>query len=206
MAHRVRENAWYAGALEYVSPNPWGELKDEEREGRRGQKGWLLVELGTGTNVEFRPVPLARQVIDLEPIEGAGLPADRLDALLCERISGLSGGIEEQVVRQLVWNVPRYVARDLDHARVRELKEREKELKQRDRTLVLFKADLEEREKEVAARERNVGVVEHNLAQQLMQIAKPELPAKPRRKLGRNELCWCKSGKKYKNCHLPLES
>lgn len=24
-------------------------------------------------------------------------------------------------------------------------------------------------------------------------------------KLGRNDLCWCKSGKKYKNCHAPLD-
>lgn len=90
-------------------------------------------------------------------------------------------------------------------ARARELKAREKELNQRDRVLVRFKADLEQRERDVAARERNVAVVEHNLAQQLMQIAKPEVSAKPRRKLGRNELCWCKSGRKYKNCHLPLD-
>ena len=90
-------------------------------------------------------------------------------------------------------------------ARARALKERERELNQRDRVLVLFKADLEQRERDVAARERNVAVVEHKLAQQLMQIAKSEPSAKPGRKLGRNELCWCKSGKKYKNCHLPLE-
>jgi DNA repair exonuclease SbcCD nuclease subunit len=124
VAHRVQENAWYAGALEYVSPNPWGELRDEEREGRRGQKGWLLVELAARARVEFRPVALARRVIDLEPIEGAGVPVERLDALLCERVTAVREGIDEQVVRQLVWNVPRYVARDLDHARVREYKAR----------------------------------------------------------------------------------
>jgi hypothetical protein len=28
------------------------------------------------------------------------------------------------------------------------------------------------------------------------------MPSKPERKPGRNELCWCGSGKKYKNCHL----
>lgn len=91
-------------------------------------------------------------------------------------------------------------------ARARELQELEKELKQRDRVLVLFKADLELRDREVAARERNVAVLEHNLAQQLVQVANPGPPARPRRKLGRNEQCWCESGKKYKNCHLPLES
>jgi hypothetical protein len=124
VAHAVRDNAWYAGALEYVSPNPWGELRDEAGEGRRGQKGWLLVELGGRVGVEFRPVALARGVIDLDPIEGAGLAVERLDALLCERVTAIPGGIDEQVVRQLVWNVPRYVARDLDHARVREYKAR----------------------------------------------------------------------------------
>lgn len=91
-------------------------------------------------------------------------------------------------------------------AKARELEEREKELQRRDRVLVLFKADLEQREREVGARERNVAVIERNLAQQLMQVAKPDPPAKPRRKLGRNEQCWCESGKKYKNCHLLLES
>jgi DNA repair exonuclease SbcCD nuclease subunit len=124
VAHGVRENAWYAGALEYVSPNPWGELQDEAGEGRPGQKGWLLVELGTKTRVEFRPVRLARRVIDLEPIEGAGATPQQLDALICERVSGVPGGIDDHIVRQVVWNVPRYTARDLDHARIREFKAR----------------------------------------------------------------------------------
>lgn len=124
VAHQVRENAWYAGATEYVSPNPWGELRDEEAEGRRGQKGWLLVELGGRAKVQFRPIPLLRRVIDLEPIEGAGASAEQLNALICERASAVPGGIDDQVVRQLVWNVPRYVARDLDHARIREYKAR----------------------------------------------------------------------------------
>ncbi|MFO1429281.1 MAG: SEC-C metal-binding domain-containing protein [Candidatus Competibacteraceae bacterium] len=30
-------------------------------------------------------------------------------------------------------------------------------------------------------------------------------PIKGAKKLGRNEPCWCGSGKKYKKCHLPLE-
>jgi exonuclease SbcD len=124
VAHRVRDNAWYAGATEYVSPNPWGELRDEEAEGRLGQKGWLLVELDRRVKVEFRPIPLARRVIDLEPIEGAGASAEELNTLICERAGAVPGGLDDQVVRQLVWNVPRYVARDLDHARIREFKAR----------------------------------------------------------------------------------
>lgn len=132
VAHQVRPNAWYAGALEYVSPNPWGELKDEEREGRPGVKGWLLVELAedasrpraaaAGPQVEFRPVKLARRVVDLEPIEGAGASAAALSALIRQRVEGVPGGIGDQIVRQLVWNVPRYVARELDHALIRQYK------------------------------------------------------------------------------------
>jgi hypothetical protein len=34
---------------------------------------------------------------------------------------------------------------------------------------------------------------------------RPPLPSRTR-KLGRNAPCWCGSGKKYKKCHLPLES
>jgi exonuclease SbcD len=129
VAHAVRENAWYAGGLEYVSPNPWGELRDEAGEGRQGEKGWLLVELGDSrgpgaTRVQFRPVRLARRVVDLEPIEGAGAAPAELDRLLVARAEGIPGGLDGQIVRQLVWNVPRYVARDLDHARIRDFKAR----------------------------------------------------------------------------------
>jgi uncharacterized protein YchJ len=86
--------------------------------------------------------------------------------------------------------------------RVQELKDRERELNQRDRALVLREADLEDRAKDLAARERNVAVVERNLAQQLRMSAPDQIPGRASRKIGRNEQCWCKSGKKYKNCHL----
>jgi hypothetical protein len=90
-------------------------------------------------------------------------------------------------------------------SRAEELKERENDLKQRDRVLVLFKDDLDEREIEVTAREQNVAMLERSLASRLKQPAKPGASATAWQKLGRNEPCWCKSGKKYKNCHLPLE-
>ncbi len=125
VAHMVRDNAWYAGALEYVTPNPWGELKDEAREGRQGAKGWLLVELSGGTpKVEFQPVRLARCFFDLAPLQGAGLSADELNVAIAERIDGLPGGAADQVVRQVVYDVERTVSRDLDHAAVREIKAR----------------------------------------------------------------------------------
>lgn len=86
--------------------------------------------------------------------------------------------------------------------RAQELESREREMNQRDRALVLREADLEDREKDLAARERNVAVLEHNLAQQLRRSGPDQIPGHSSRKIGRNEQCWCKSGKKYKNCHL----
>src|SRR5262249_5595103 len=43
---RAGANAWYSGALEYVTPNPWGELIEQSKNAVRG-KGWLLVDLDT---------------------------------------------------------------------------------------------------------------------------------------------------------------
>ncbi len=123
VAHRVAPNAWYCGALEYVSPNPWGELRDEAKGGKPG-KGWLLVELEDAVRVEFHPVPLARRLIDLEPIDGSGRGAEEISLLLRQRVERVPGGIEGQVVRQVVYNVPRLVARELDHALIRDYKSR----------------------------------------------------------------------------------
>lgn len=91
-------------------------------------------------------------------------------------------------------------------ARASELKDREKELMQRERTMFLREADLEDRERDVTAREQNVAIIEQNLAaQQLRGAARPQAASRSKRKLGRNEQCWCKSGKKYKNCHLAAD-
>lgn len=124
VARALARNVWYSGALEYVSTNPWGEMIDEERESRRGRKGWLLVDLDSGPEVEFRPIELERRLIDLEPIPGAGRDAAALDELIARNAAAVPGGIDDQIVRQVVLDVPRAVGRDLDHARIRELKAR----------------------------------------------------------------------------------
>jgi DNA repair protein SbcD/Mre11 len=118
--HKVTERVWYAGSLEYVSPNVWGELVDETNHRLTG-KAWLLADLDRGT-VERREVPLARAILDLEPIEGAGLSAAAINALLTERVRAVPGGVEDRIVRLRVWNIPRHVARELDHASIRALK------------------------------------------------------------------------------------
>ena len=118
--HRVAPRAWYAGALEYVSPNVWGELADDYAHGLEG-KGWLLVDLDTGT-VDRQPVPSARGVLDLEPVRADGLPAAEVDKRIAARVAAVPGGVRDRIVRLRVYDVPRHVARELDHAAIRALK------------------------------------------------------------------------------------
>jgi DNA repair protein SbcD/Mre11 len=118
--HEVAPRVWYAGSLEYVSPNVWGELVDEA-DHRLSGKGWLLADLERNT-VERREVPLARAILDLEPVEAEGLPATAVSALIAERVGAVPGGVEDRIVRLRVWNIPRHVARELDHASLRALK------------------------------------------------------------------------------------
>jgi DNA repair exonuclease SbcCD nuclease subunit len=115
--HQVAPRAWYAGSLDYVSSNIWGEL-DEEREKAIAGKGWLLVDLDTGV-VEPRAVPGARRVLDLPSLDAEGLDKASIDAWIAERIAEVEGGIAGHVVRLVVRNCPRHVGRELDHTRIR---------------------------------------------------------------------------------------
>lgn len=118
--HEVAPGAWYAGALEYVSPNLWGELV-EEADLRVGGKGWLLADLARGA-VTPMPVPSARRILDLEPIRAEGLAAGGIDALIAERLGAVPGGIGDKILRLRVYDVPRHVGRELDHAAIRAYK------------------------------------------------------------------------------------
>ncbi len=122
VAHEVAANAWYSGSLEYVSPDPWGELK-HEAEQRLPGKGYLLVDL-PGGRVTFRHVAGARRLIDLPPVKGAGLAAKELDQRIAQRVAAADPSIDDQVVRLVVYDVARATARDLDHAAIRQFKAR----------------------------------------------------------------------------------
>ncbi len=116
----VAPRTWYSGALDYVSPNPWGELADEREHRIRG-KGWLLVDLATGV-VERQPVVPARRIIDLPPIDGEGCSAVELDQALATALAGIEGGYADQIVRQVLRNVPRHVGREMNHLAIRAAK------------------------------------------------------------------------------------
>ncbi len=118
--HEVAPNTWYSGSLEYVGLNIWGQLADEAERGIRG-KGWLLADLDRGT-VTRMEVPASRPVIDLEPVHGEGLGADALNRLIEDRLHSIPGGVADRIVRLRVYDVPRQVARELDHSAIRAYK------------------------------------------------------------------------------------
>jgi len=121
----VLDNAWYAGALEYVTNNPWGESHEGVSPVPKGAKGWLAVRIEEGgLGVEFRPIALARRHIDLHPVFCQGLTASAIDEMIAARVAEVEGGIDDQVVRQVLYDVPRTVARDLNHVAIREYKAR----------------------------------------------------------------------------------
>lgn len=90
---------------------------------------------------------------------------------------------------------------DLD-TRTSDLAITEKELERQRRDLAIRESELAERRRDIEEREHNAAVVEHRLAQELMALSGTRSTTRSGPKLGRNDLCWCKSGKKYKNCHL----
>jgi DNA repair protein SbcD/Mre11 len=118
--HQVARNAWYAGALDYIGPNLWGERADEYEHGDHG-KGWLLVDLDHG-KVERQRVPAAREILDLEPVRAEGKSAAVLDTEMAGRLAAIPGGLSDKIVRLRIFDIPRHVARELNYAAIRAYK------------------------------------------------------------------------------------
>ena len=109
---RVGPNAYYSGALDYTSSNPWGEI-EEEREQKLPGKGMIERDLLTGKQT-FHPLTVARPLVDLTPIAGRGMSAPDLDAAIAAAVEKVPGGIDGKVVRLVARDVPRHKAlRDL---------------------------------------------------------------------------------------------
>ena len=119
---RMADTAWYSGSIEYSSTNIWGEIDDQIEKGVPG-KGFVVHDLVTGKH-RFEQIPLARRVVDLPALQGAGLTASELSDAICSRVDACEGGIDDLVVRLVVWDVPRHILRDLDHRKIREYKRR----------------------------------------------------------------------------------
>jgi len=121
--HRqVAPTAWYAGSLEYVSSNAWGELAEQRQHAVAG-KGFVIHDLSDGSH-RFIHLPSERRFLDLDPVDAHALSPADVDALVADRIAHAPGGIDDAVVRLVVREIPRHVARDLDHKAIRDYKRR----------------------------------------------------------------------------------
>jgi hypothetical protein len=121
---QVAPNAYYSGSIDYTSSNTWGELHEERRSSVPG-KGIIERDLATGEH-RFHALPVARDLLDLPAVSATGLTAADVDARIAEAVDRCAGGggIDDRMVRLVIRDFPRHLARDLDHKRLREYKRR----------------------------------------------------------------------------------
>ena len=118
----VARNAFYSGSLDYTSLNVWFDKSEEEEQRLKG-KGFIEFDVATGRHV-FHVVPAAREFLDLRPISARDLGPAEVNATIERTVEQVKGGIEEKVVRLVVRDIPRSVARELDHRMLRDFKRR----------------------------------------------------------------------------------
>jgi len=116
----LASNACYSGSLEYSSTNVWQERREEKQHKIPG-KGIVEFDLAKGTRV-FHPIRGLRTFIDLPVIDARGMSAADVDAAVRRNVDAWPGGIHDAVVRQVVREIPRHIARELDHKALREYK------------------------------------------------------------------------------------
>ena len=119
--YEIAPNAFYAGSIEYTSSNPWGELI-EEQDARLPGKGIVEFDLDSGRKT-FHPVKPARKHVDLPYISAAGLSAADIDEKIRECVESCSG-IDDQIVRLVIRDLPRHIVRELDQKAIREFRRR----------------------------------------------------------------------------------
>lgn len=119
---KVLPNGYYSGALDYTTPNVWGEIQEEREAGISG-KGFIEYDLETSRH-RFHAIEPSRRMMDLPPIHARGLSAPEVDAEIRSRVEGCDGGIDDKIIRLVIRDVPRHVVRDLDHKKIREYKSR----------------------------------------------------------------------------------
>ena len=119
---QIEPNAYYSGSIDYTSANTWGELYEERIAGIPG-KGILERNLENGAHT-FHPLPPSRPIIDLPPISARGLTVAEVDERILAAVKSCRDGIDDKIVRLIVRDLPRHIARDLDHKALREFKRR----------------------------------------------------------------------------------
>ena len=119
---RVAENAFYSGSLDYANLNVWFEKSEEADLGLKG-KGFVEFDVDSG-KYTFHTLMPSREFIDLKPINARDMSPAEVDAAIRKAAEKVKGGIEDKVVRLVVRDIPRQVARELDHRALRDYKRR----------------------------------------------------------------------------------
>ncbi len=119
---QIAPNAFYAGSIDYTSTNPWDELVEERSSGLPG-KGFIEHDLETGEH-RFHHVAPSRPYVDLPPLSARGLTVGEVDGAIRDAVAACPGGIDDKIVRLLVRDIPRHIARELDHRALRDYKRR----------------------------------------------------------------------------------
>ncbi len=120
--HQIQPNAYYSGATEYTSSNIWGE-QAEEKARRLGGKGMVEFDLETGKRA-FHRIRSTRGLVDLPVVRARAQTAADIDEAIRANVDQTPGGIDDKIVRQVVQDIPRHVARELDHRLLREYRRR----------------------------------------------------------------------------------
>jgi hypothetical protein len=118
----VAPNAFYAGAIDYTSVNTWGEQYEQEQRGVPS-KGFIERDLTTGRH-RFHELPPSRPLIDLTPIWARGLTIEEINRAIRHMVESCDEGIDDRIVRLRVYDVPRHLAREIDHRAIRDFKRR----------------------------------------------------------------------------------
>lgn len=119
---RVADNAYYSGAIDYTSLNVWGELGEAEDLGLSG-KGFIEFDLDTREH-RFHALPASRHLVRLKDISARNKSVAELDGEIRRAVEKCKGGIDDKIVRVVLRDVPRHVARELDHKALRDFKKR----------------------------------------------------------------------------------
>lgn len=123
----VAPNAYYSGSIDYTSANPWGEIREERAarvsRGTEGGKGIIERDLATGAH-RFHQLRVARPLVDLPILDATGMTARDVDAAIAARLATAGSTLDAAVVRLVITEIPRHVARELDQRAIREIKRR----------------------------------------------------------------------------------
>jgi len=119
---QIESNVYYSGSIDYTNANMWAELSDQRLAGVK-TKGFIERDLATGTHT-FHELAPSRPIVELKRISATGLTVAEIDEKIRAAVDSFRAGIDDKIVRLVVTDIPRHVARELDHKAIREYKRR----------------------------------------------------------------------------------